>query len=105
MSTKSTAKPKEIIDEINKLRADPNSYIKKIEEYSQYFTNKVLKLPNLNLKIQTQEGVTPYLDAIEYLKTKEKKNPFITSKALCEIAQEVVDKIIESETGEIDEEI
>ena len=105
MSTKPSVKPKEIIEEINKLRADPNSYIKKVEEYVQYFTGNVLKLPDLNIKIQTQEGATPYLEAIEFLKTKEKRNPYITSKALCEIAQEIVDKIIESETGEIDEEL
>ena len=105
MSIKPTAKSKEIIEEINKLRADPSSYIKKLEDYSQYFTNKILKLPNSNIKIKTQEGAAPYLDAIEYLKTKEKRNELIISKALCEIAQEIADNIIDSESGEIDEEL
>ena len=105
MSSKATAKPKEIIEEINKLRADPILYSKKVEEYSQYFTDKILKLPNLNVKIRTQEGSAPYLDTIEYLKTKEKKNALAPSKALCEIAQEIADNLIDSETGEIDEEL
>ena len=105
MSSKATAKPKEIIEEINKLRADPILYSKKVEEYSQYFTDKILKLPNLNVKIRTQEGSAPYLDTIEYLKTKEKKNALVPSKALCEIAQEIADNLIDSETGEIDEEL
>ena len=93
MSSKATAKPKEIIEEINKLRADPILYSKKVEEYSQYFTDKILKLPNLNVKIRTQEGSAPYLDTIEYLKTKEKKNALVPSKALCEIAQEIADNL------------
>ena len=105
MSSKATAKPKEIIEEINKLRADPILYSKKVEEYSQYFTDKILELPNLNVKIRTQEGSAPYLDTIEYLKTKEKKNALVPSKALCEIAQEIADNLIDSETGEIDEEL
>ena len=105
MSVKPTAKPKEIIEEINKLRSNPSLYAKKVEEYSQYFTDKIIKLPNLNIKIQTQEGATPYLETVEYLKGLEKVNELIPSKALCEIAQEFVDNVKDSETGEIDEEI
>ena len=105
MSMKPTAKPKEIIEEINKLRSNPPLYAKKVEEYSQYFTDKIIKLPNLNIKIQTQEGATPYLETVEYLKGLEKVNELIPSKALCEIAQEFVDNVKDSETGEIDEEI
>ena len=104
MSLKATANIKEIIEEINKLRADPPEYTKKVEEYTHYFTGNVIKLPNLNIKIQTQEGVAPYTETIEYLKTKEKAKVLVPSKALCGIAKEIAESVIDSETGEIDEE-
>ena len=103
MSNKLTTNAKEIIEEINKLRSDPSIYAKKVEEYSHYFTGKIIKLPNLNIKIQTQEGAAPYLETIEYLKTKEKTNELIPSKALFEIAEEIAENVKDSETGEIDE--
>ena len=103
MSTKPTAHPKEIIDEINKLRANPSFYARKVEEYTHYFTDDIIKLPNINVKIQTQEGSAPYFDTIEYLKNKENINSLTPSKALCEIAQEICDLVFDSETGEIDE--
>jgi hypothetical protein len=105
MSKQATAKPKEIIEEINILRENPSLYAKKVEEYSTYFNDKIFKLPNLNIKIQTQEGAAPYIETVEYLKTKEKINTLIPSKALCEIAQEIADNLVDSETGEIDEEL
>ena len=105
MSVKPTAKAKEIIEEINILRSNPPLYAKKVEEYSKYFTDKAIKLPNFNIKIMTQEGAAPYLETIEYLKGKEKVNELIPSKALCEIAKEVFDNMKNSETGEIDEEL
>ena len=105
MSTKPTAHPKEIIDEINKLRANPSFYVKKVEEYINYFTGNIIKLPNINVKTQTQEGTAPYFDTIEYLKNKENENFLTPSKALCEIAQEIVDIVFDSETGEIDDEL
>ena len=105
MSTKATATVKEIISEINKLRSDPPLYAKKVEEYTHYFTDKIIKLPNLNVKIQTQEGSAPYFETIEYLKEREKGNELIPSKALCEIAQEIAENVKDSETGEIDEEL
>ena len=103
MSTKPTAHPKEIIDEINKLRTNPSFYARKVEEYTHYFTDDIIKLPNINVKIQTQEGSAPYFDTIEYLKNKENRNSLTPSKALCEIAQEICDLVFDSETGEIDE--
>ena len=105
MSVKPTAKAKEIIEEINILRSNPPLYAKKVEEYSKYFTDKAIKLPNFNIKIMTQEGAAPYLETIEYLRGKEKVNELIPSKALCEIAKEVFDNMKNSETGEIDEEL
>ena len=105
MSVKPTAKIKEIIEEINLLRSDPPLYAKKIEEYSHYFTNNIIKIPNINVKILTQEGPAPYLETVEYLKGLGKVNELIPSKALCEIAQEIADNLVDSETGEIDEEL
>ena len=101
--SKPTACAKEIIEQINTLRLNPSQYASKIEEYIQYFNGPIIKIPGLNVQIRTQEGDAPYKETVEYLKKEEPVNPMIASKALCEIAQEILDKVVDSETGEIEE--
>ena len=98
-----TAKPREIIEEVNKLRSDPAGYAIKIEKYIELFNGPILKIPDMNVQIRTQEGDAPYKETVEYLKSQQPANPMKPSKALCEIAQEILDKIVDSESGEIEE--
>ena len=105
MSSKATAYPQEIISEINILRSNPSSYIKKLEKYIHYFTNDIIHIPNLDIAIETEEGTLPYIEAIEFLKTKKPVNKLIPSKALCDIAQEFSKNVINSENGIIDKKL
>ena len=41
-------------DEINKVRADPEAYSKKIRDYMKYFDGNILRLPHES-GIETQE--------------------------------------------------
>ena len=100
---KATARAKEILEEINNLRSNPSEYASKVEKYIPNFDGPVLKIPDMNVKIRTQEGDAPYKEAVEFLKKQDKLNPMTPSKALCEIAQEILEKIVESESGEIEE--
>jgi len=103
MSITPTANPKGIIEEVNILRSDPKKYSEKLERYKTYFTGDIIQIPEIDVEISTQEGEVPYTETIEYLKKQESVEKLIPSKALCEIAQEILDKVVDSETGEIEE--
>ena len=105
MSTTPTANAKEIIEEVNILRSDPKKYADKLERYKTYFTGDIIQIPEIEVQVSTQEGVVPYTETIEYLKEQEPVEQLIASRALCEIAQEILDKVVDSETGEIEEAI
>jgi hypothetical protein len=105
MSTTPTANAKGIIEEVNILRSDPKKYSDKLERYKTYFTGDIIQIPEIEVQVSTQEGVVPYTETIEYLKEQEPVEQLIASRALCEIAQEILDKVVDSETGEIEEAI
>ncbi len=103
MTTIPTANPKGIIEEVNILRSDPKKYSDKLERYKTYFTGDIIQIPEIDVQVSTQEGVVPYTETIDYLKNQEPVGQLIASRALCEIAQEILDKVVDSETGEIEE--
>ena len=96
--------PKEIIDYINSLRSNPSKFAEKLEEYIKYFDGLIIKIPGINVQISTQEGDEAYKEAINFLKSQQPIEPLQGSRALCKIAQEILDKIVDSETGQLDEE-
>ena len=83
--------------------ANPPAYADRVQQYISYFTGQTMKIPDINVQVRTQEGDKPYHQTVEYLKTKEAAPALIPSKALCEIAQELLDKVADSDTGEIPE--
>ena len=54
---------KKLINEINKVRKDPNAYAEKLLGYKQYFKGNFLILPGKNTKIDTEEGFKAYEEA------------------------------------------
>ena len=97
------ATPKEIVREVNALRANPKEYAKKVLKYLDYFNNDIIKVPGTNIGVKTQEGQEPYKETAEYLESLEPREQFVASKALCEIAEEILAKIKDSETGDIED--
>lgn len=67
---------KEILDEQNRVRADPQVYIEKLERAEKFFKDKVFRHP-AEIPIETNEGVKGVKDAIEFLK-KQKPLPSLT---------------------------
>lgn len=67
---------KQIIDEHNKVRTDPQSYIEKLENNMKYFRGDVFAKPGED-SIQTNEGKAAYEEAIEFLK-RQKAIPTLT---------------------------
>src|SRR4051812_27992052 len=59
-----------IIEEHNKIRQDPSSYIEKAEEFMKYIKGDILSVPGEE-PLQTYEGKAAYIEAIEFLKNQE----------------------------------
>ena len=98
-----TATPKGIIEEVNLLRSNPVKYTEKLKRYMTYFKGLVIQIPDINVQITTQEGDAPYKETIEYLEKQEPVEKMVPSKALCEISQEILDRVMDSEIGDIEE--
>lgn len=82
---------RQLVDEITQARTDPKSYADKVEAYIPHFKDKILRLPNTNIGIRTQEGADAYKECVDYLKNKA--NPCegqIPSKGLTKIADELL---------------
>ena len=80
----------QLVDEINKVRTNPSSYASKIEEFASYFQGKILKLPNSNVGIKTQEGADAYVECANFLRTAKSSDAQIPSKGLTKIANELL---------------
>ncbi len=81
---------RQLVDEINRVRENPKSYIDRLEKYKRYFDKDRLKLPNLNYVIMTQEGAAAYDDCIKFLRTAESSSRLTPSKGLTGIADELL---------------
>ncbi len=75
----------EILDEINLLRTNPQTYIKILEDMKNGLKGKVVILPN-GTRWQMSEGVTALNDAISALKTTGKLKPFAFSNGMAKAA-------------------
>lgn len=96
---------RELVDEIAKARTDPKSYANKVEAYIPHFQDKILRLPNTNIGIKTQEGPDAYKECVDFLRNQaEECEVQIPSKGLTKIADEllVVVKKDPSQIGAVD---
>lgn len=70
-----------IIDEHNKVRTDPESYIEKIHNTMKYFRGEILSRPGED-QIKSFEGKAAFEEAIEFLKRQKPINKLITDTRL-----------------------
>ena len=90
----------DLVEEINRVRANPSSYVDKIEECKGYFTGKILKRPNSNVGIKTQEGADAYEECAKFLRTAESADETIPSKGLTKIANELLE-VVQKDASQI----
>ena len=90
----------ELVQEINKVRANPSSYANIIDSYKQHFQGKILRLPNSNVGIKTQEGADGYDECARFLRSAEPAEPQIPSKGLTKIANELL-VVVQRDPSEI----
>ena len=82
---------RQLVDEITQARTDPKSYADKVEAYIPHFKDLILRLPNTNVGIKTQEGADAYKECVNYLRnTKIECEAQIPSKGLTKIADELL---------------
>jgi len=91
---------RQLVDEINRVRENPKSFIDRLEKYKGYFNGDKLKLPNLDYAIQTQEGVAPYDECIKYLRTAATSPRLVPSKGLTGMADELM-KVLLKDYGKL----
>ncbi len=81
-----------VLLEHNKLREDPQSYIPILEKYLSYFKENVLVKPGDN-RIQTYEGKSAFIEAIEFLKSQKTVRALILDGNLCLAAEDHLNDI------------
>lgn len=78
-----------ILNELNKLREDPTSYIPILEDYIKLFKNNIL-YRHSGGPIQTQEGPSAFKEAIKFLHRQNPVPKLIIEKQLSQAAEDHV---------------
>lgn len=73
---------KEVVDEINLARAQPQKYLAFVEEYKKYYKGNQLFLPGSTRPITTFDGVAAVDEAISFLRTVPPAPPLEIAKGL-----------------------
>jgi hypothetical protein len=84
---------KELVEEINKLRTNPSSFADKIDGIKVHFQGKILRLPNTNVGIKTQEGADAYGECAKFLRSAQAVEAMVPSKGLTKIANELLEVV------------
>src|SRR5947209_20267917 len=77
---------KEIIDEMNLARAEPQAYAGFVEEYKKYYDGNRLTIPGRKKSLVTAEGVPAVDEAINFLRKQKPLPPLAAAKGLCQAA-------------------
>ena len=80
----------ELVNEINRLRTNPQSYTSTLKDYMTCFRGSSLLFPGATAAIATEEGPQAYSEAIDFLKNQSPREPVAPSKGLCRICEEFI---------------
>jgi uncharacterized protein YkwD len=85
-----------VIAELNKLRANPEVYIKILEDYLSKFNGKNVKI-STKMELVTEEGKTPVIEAIEFLKTVKSMGELKISNGLMLATAEHISDLVKND--------
>jgi uncharacterized protein YkwD len=81
---------KDLIREINVLRADPAKYVVHLEQMKKYYRGKEYKPPGSPAALLTNEGVSAVDEAIAFVRTAKAVAPYELSQGLSRAAKDHV---------------
>ncbi len=84
---------KEILQEINRARTNPQEYAAWLESLKQYYDGNTFKFPG-EREIRTNRGLTVLEEAIRFVKEQSPLSPLTTSEDLTVTAQEKVTNFV-----------
>jgi hypothetical protein len=79
-----------ILNEHNRLRTDPSSFITFLEEHIKNISNEILSLPNQR-PIKLREGIRAYKNAIEFLRKQKPVKALTFDSNLAKASQKFAD--------------
>jgi uncharacterized protein YkwD len=77
---------KEIIDEMNLARTEPQKYAAFVEEYKKYYDGNRLTIPGRKKALVTNDGVAAVDEAISFLRAAQPLPAFGVAKGVCSAA-------------------
>jgi len=80
----------ELVNEINRLRTNPQNYTSTLKDYMTCFKGNSLIFPGATATIATEEGPQAYSEAINYLTNQSPREAVSPSKGLCRICEEFI---------------
>lgn len=83
-----TPQEKEIIDEINLARTDPQKYIAFLEAYKGYYKGNNLTLPGSRTALVTNEGLNAVDEAINFLRAQKALPALSLARGMCLAAKD-----------------
>jgi uncharacterized protein YkwD len=81
---------KDLIREINVLRADPAKYVVHLEQMKKYYRGKEYKPPGSTVALLTNEGIAAVDEAIAFVRTAKAVTQYELSKGLSRAAKDHV---------------
>jgi uncharacterized protein YkwD len=79
---------REIFDEMNLARTDPQKYATFVEEFKKYYKGNQITLPGRSQAIVTNEGTSAVDEAISFLRGAKPLPAMATLKGLCQAAKD-----------------
>lgn len=90
----------ELVNEINRLRTNPQNYTSTLKDYMTCFRGNSLLFPGATAGIATEEGPQAYTEAINFLNSQSPREAVAPSKGLCRICEEFM--VLARQTEDID---
>jgi uncharacterized protein YkwD len=79
---------RQVLDELNLARLQPKAYAKHLRELREFYSGKIIRIPNEPVGIITQEGVKAMDEAIDFLEKVSPIGPLRWSDGLAKAAQD-----------------
>lgn len=79
---------REILDEMNLARTEPQKYAAFVEEFKKYYTGNQLKLPGRQKAIVTFEGIAAVDEAVSFLRAAKPLPAMAINRGMCQAAKD-----------------